>query len=109
MVELIDLSRWKTKTIILLELADKGVTINERTWRLYVEEHNKKFMNHEVDTYIIHSKNGYKLSRDKDEITASIRDLKKRGLNMLWKFSRTRKALGEQDNLRFELEELGVL
>ena len=109
MLDIIDLTDWKTKAEIIAELAAHGWKINERTWRLYVEAYNAKYWNHEVESYIVHGQHGYKLTSDKDEIKASIADLKKRGLNMLWKHSRTMRAIGEKDNLRLDLEEKGII
>jgi hypothetical protein len=105
MVEFIDLSDWKTKKQILLELGN----VSEREWRKAVEKHNIAYCKHEVDTYIVHSKLGYKLTQDKQEIIDSIKDNKKRSLNMLWKYSQTMKALGEKDNIKFDLESMGVI
>lgn len=105
MIDYIDLTDWKTKKNILAELGN----VSDREWRLYVEKHNIAYCKHEVDTYIVHSNLGYKATKDREEIIASIQDNKKRSLNMLWKYSQTMKALGEKDNLKFSLEELGVI
>lgn len=105
MIDLINLSDWKTRKNILIELGN----VSDREWRKYVEKHNIAFCNHEVDTYIVHSNLGYKATTDRNEIINSIQDNKKRSLNMLWKYSQTMKALGEKDNLRFKLEEIGVI
>ena len=105
----VDLTNWKKKKDILVEAAANGVTMDERGWRLYVEKHNMKYWNHEVDDYIVHSNKGYKMTRDKKEIRESSQDSRKRGLNLLWKHSKTMKALGEVDNLRMDLEELEVI
>lgn len=109
MLNLIDLTEWKTKRVILAELKQNGVTVDERTWRTYVENYNMKYWEHEHDNYIVHSSKGYKLTDSAEDIRKSIEDGKKRGLNLLWKYSRTMKALGQKDNIRIDLEELGVL
>lgn len=100
---------WTTKKEIIARAYDDGITLNERVWRKYVENHNKKFWSHEEDQFIAHSGKGYKLTSDKDEIVASIKDSKKRALNLLWKHSQTMKALGRVDNLRYDLEELEII
>ncbi len=100
---------WSTKKEILARAKQDGITLHERKWRFFVEDYNKKYWRHEVDTYIVHSGKGYKLTSDKEEIKASIQDGKKRALNLLWKYSQTRKALGEADNIKFDLEEMGII
>lgn len=109
MLDFVDLKEWKTKKTILAELEKCGMKTDERVWRTFVENYNKKYCDHIHDTYIVHSNKGYKLTDDKEEITKSIEDGKKRGLNLLWKYSRTMKALGQKDNIRMDLEEMGVL
>lgn len=71
MINFIDLSSWKTKRQIIFKLASQGIYIDERTWRLEVEKHNRKFYNHEVNTFIAHSSKGYKLTSDVEEIKDS--------------------------------------
>lgn len=100
---------WATKKEIIARINQDGNAIHERSWRKYVEHHNKQYCSHEVDTYIVHSCKGYKLSTNKDEINASILEGKKRALNLLWKYSQTRKALGEVDNIKIDLEKMGIL
>lgn len=109
MLEYVDLTEWKTKKTILAELEKNGIKTDERTWRMYVEQYNKKYWDHVHDTYIVHSNKGYKLTDDKQEVVNSIEDGKKRALNLLWKYSKTMKALGQKDNIRMDLEQLGVL
>ncbi len=108
-IQVVDLHDWKTKKQILSEIREKGILIDERKWRFYVEEHNKMYCDDLVDSYIVHSLKGYKLTKDRKEIIASIEDLKKRGLNMLWKHSQATKALGFKQNLKMELEELEII
>lgn len=109
LIDYVDLKDWKTKKEILSELSINYKEVDERMWRYYVAEYNARFWNHEVDTFIVHSNKGYKLTADKDEICDSLLDMKKRSLNMLWKFSQTMKALGEKDNIKFDLEEMGLM
>lgn len=108
-IQVVDLHDWKTKKQILSEIREKGILIDERKWRIYVEHYNKMYCDDLVDSYIVHGKKGYKLTTNHEEIIASVDDLKKRGLNMLWKHSQATKALGFKQNLKMELEELEII
>lgn len=109
MIEMIDLSDWKTKGEIIKEFNEKGIKIHERQWRHLVETNNKAYCDDLTEYYIVHGSKGYKLTKNKEEIEKSIADLKKRGLNMLWKHSQGMKALGHKQNLKLELEELEII
>ena len=100
---------WKTKNQIIIDAYKDGIKLHERVWRKFVEDYNKKYWRHEVDTFIVHGRKGYKLTSDKDDIVASIKDSKKRALNLLWKHSQTMKALGRVDNIKMDLEELEII
>ena len=100
---------WKTKNQIIIEAYKDGIKLHERVWRKFVEDYNKKYWSHEVDNFIVHGRRGYKLTTDKEEIKKSIQDGKKRALNLLWKYSQTRKAMGEVDNIKLELEEMEII
>lgn len=102
-------SEWKTKKQILAEAKKDGINLDERSLRLFIERHNKTYWTHEVDEFIVHGRKGYKLTSDKEEIKKSIQDSKKRALNLLWKHSRTMKALGEVDNIKLDLEEMEII
>lgn len=104
MLDLVDLSEWKTKATILRELADLDVIVDEREFRRVVELHNRRFLEGETDVFIAHSVKGYKLTSNAKEIYDSIDDYKKRALNQLWKVSKYSKALGLLNNLRLEIE-----
>ena len=103
--ELIDLSNWKTKGEILRELKNGGIVIDERNLRQKIEAHNKLYYNHESDNYIVHSSKGYKVTTDKDEILDSLKDMRKRALNMLYKEAKTKKALGENMNFKLTIND----
>ena len=109
MLRLVNLTEWKTKKVILNELKEQDIKVDERMFRKMVENHNKRFFSHSEECFIAHGRKGYLMTKDPDIILKSIEDGKKRALNLLWKYSRTKRALGEKDNLRFELERLGVL
>lgn len=103
--ELLDLKEWKKKKDILKELKNNGVRMSERAWRKAVELHNKKYFSHETYEYLAHSVKGYKLTDNKDEIIASVRDYRIRAFNQLIKASKTLKAMGENDNIRLEIKD----
>lgn len=100
--ELINLKEWKTKKQILNELRTHEIYMDERAWRVYVENHNKRYFNGLCDDYIVHGKKGYKLTQDRKEIVKSADDLTKRALNMLWKASQTYKSMGEHMNIKLD-------
>jgi hypothetical protein len=102
-------SEWTTKKEVIARALNDGINLHERVWRKFVEDYNKLYWRHEVDTFIVHGRKGYKLTSDKDEIFASIKDSKKRALNLLWKHSQTMKALGRVDNVKMDLEELEII
>ena len=104
--ELIGLNDWKTKGQISkeLSLAMPGLTLNERTFRKNVEDHNKLFTEHLKDTFVAHSKKGYKLTTDYKEIKESIEDNKVRAMDQLVKYYKGKKALGENLNCKLHVE-----
>ena len=101
--DLIDLSDWKTKGQILKELKQGGIIIDERNLRQKIELQNKLYYTHESDFYIVHSAKGYKVTQDKQEILDSLKDMRKRALNMLHKEAVTKKALGEKMNFKLTI------
>lgn len=107
--ELIDLSDWKTKKQILQELKEHEIDMDERAWRKFVEQFNKRYCNDLSDEYIVHGTNGYKLTKDRKEIAASCQDLRKRALNMLKKVSRTNKSMAEKQQLKLDLQDLDII
>lgn len=104
MFELLDLKEWKKKKDILKELKNNGVRMSERAWRKSVELHNKRYFEHQTDKFLAHSVKGYKLTDNKDEIINSAKDYRKRAMDLLVKYSKTLKAMGENDNVRFEIK-----
>lgn len=101
MLESINLGDWLKKDEILRMLTlNKGKVVNERAFRIMVKEHNKKFINHEKDYFIAHSSKGYKATTDKDEILASVKDKRKRALDMLYENAQVLKALNENCNIK---------
>lgn len=87
-------SEWSTRKEIIHRLKMAGLMMNERAFRYWVEDWNDKYCNQKVDIYIAHSPKGYKATEDVDEIKDSVDDLKRRALDMMKKYSDTRKALG---------------
>lgn len=109
MIEFIDLTDWKKKKTIIKELQVMGIEFDERKIRKDIEKHNILYCQGINEDYIIHSPKGYKRTKDREEIMISLNDYKKRALNMLWKCSQTKRALNEHDNLKMELEEMGLM
>lgn len=104
MLDIIDLSEWKTRKEILNEYNKLGIHVADRTFRKVVEENNKRFYNHETEWFIAHGTKGYIKTKDNDIIQKSIMDGKKRAITLLKIYRDTKKALGENDNLKLELE-----
>lgn len=106
MIELIDLTEWKTQKVILLELhREYGINLTSREWRIQVEKWNRKFKDHEVDYYITHSNSlGYKATRNYQEAKIGRNDYVKRALDMLKKAKDCDIAFGNMNNLRADLE-----
>lgn len=99
--DLIDLSEWKKKSQILEELETGGIKIDERRLRKLIELQNNLYCEHETKNFIVHSSKGYKVTTDREEILKSVADNHKRAINLLYKESKTKKALGE--NMNFNL------
>lgn len=106
LIEYVNLNEWTTKQDILDCLKKQGYEVTERKWRKYVERYNKDYCNGINDSYIVHSNHGYKLTKDSREIEQSLNDLRKRALNMLWKVSTAKKALGFNDDLQLNFTDL---
>lgn len=102
LLNMVNLTDWKTKKQILNELREHGIKLPEREWRTYVEKHNKMYAAGITDKYIVHSLKGYKLTQDTSEIHAALNDYEKRALNMLQKVSEGRKAVAEHMNIRLD-------
>ena len=109
MLENVNLGDWLKKGEILRMFELRGIKVNERTFRKMVKEHNKRFMNHEVDYFIAHSNKGYKATKDHDEILRSCRDKRKRALDMLYENARVLKALNENYNLKLVIDKNGIM
>ena len=90
---------WRTKADILNSLNKDGITMDERTFRKRVENQNKLYIEHLSPYFIAHSSKGYKKTTNREEIVLSVKDNRKRALNMLMKESKTLKTLGENENM----------
>lgn len=99
---ILSLTEWKKKKQILAELKSKGFRISERWFRQLVEINNKLYGEGQVDYYIVHSSNGYKLSFNWDEIEKSIADKRKRALTMLSECSKAEQQYQRRNNLKME-------
>lgn len=82
----VDLTDWKKRQEIMLDLLHQGIVINDREIRTWAEEQNEDWYKGASKFYIAHSPNGYKQTTDRNEILDSAKDLKKKGINMLQKY-----------------------
>ena len=82
----VDLTNWKKRQEIMLDLLHQGIVINDREIRTWAEEQNEDWYKGASEFYIAHSQNGYKQTTDRNEILDSAKDLKKKGINMLQKY-----------------------
>ncbi|MGJ0961695.1 hypothetical protein ACR75P_08420 [Faecalicoccus pleomorphus] len=82
----VDLTDWKKRQEIMLDLLHQGIVINDREIRTWAEEQNEDWYKGTSEFYIAHSQNGYKQTTDRNEILDSAKDLKKKGINMLQKY-----------------------
>lgn len=102
--ELIDLTDWKKSKECIAELSTGGIRIDERQLRKLVEVNNINFVNHETDTFIAHGSRGYKATKNREEIIASLNDKTKRAVSMLRENRKVMQALSENNNLKFDLD-----
>lgn len=113
MLEIVDLTEWKTRKAILEEIKSQNKYLSDRTFRSNVEKYNERYgqiingSKHKL--YIAHGQQGYILTSDKKIIEESIADSRKRALNQLSKESRVAKAIGLDSNLRMDLENMELI
>lgn len=98
--DIVKLTDWKNKKNILQSFEDKGISVDERTFRNKVKDFNKMFYNHETKYFIAHSNKGYKMTTNVEEIKESIKDNHKRALDMLYEEAKIKKAIGENYNMK---------
>lgn len=91
------IGNWKTKKNILKELAyDYDIHIDERMWRLMVNNFNLEACYKLTDGYYIaHSEKGYKLTKCFDEMRKSLKDNHKRAIKMLVEEKRVLRSMNE--------------
>lgn len=75
-----------------------NISYPRRSWNKYIEVKNQAFCDGENDMYIAHSNKGYKITKDRAEIEASIKHLDTMAKNMLMKESNAKKALNRSVN-----------
>lgn len=92
----VDLTSWKKRQEIMLDLLHQGIVINDREIRTWAESQNEDWCNGESEFYIAHSQNGYKQTKDRNEILESAKDLKKKGINMLQKYWKVVRKLNKE-------------
>lgn len=107
--EIIDLTNWKKKPRVLMDLLLKDINISDRNLRTMIEYNNKLFNEHVRTLYIAHSnQKGYIATDNPKVIEKSIEDNYKRSMTMLKHISRTKKAINENFNLKMDLESAGL-
>lgn len=88
------LEEWITyKDLASRMLNDHEIHLTHREWTRTVERHNERYCDQETDQYIVHSIRGYMLTSDTKLIDQSLKDYRKRALNMLHKRSRAIKSM----------------
>jgi len=102
--EYVDLTEWKTKDQILTELRIDFPNLSEREWRKIVKRQNERYNQHESETFIAHSNKGYKIATNEEEIKRSLKDNKKRAIDLLISYGKGMKAIGENANLKIIIE-----
>lgn len=100
--EVLSLTEWKKKRVILQRLKLNRLILGEREFRKQVEKNNKMYGDGVVDYYICHSQNGYKLTYNWEDLEISIRDKRKRALTMLAECSKAEKQFQRRNNVKME-------
>ena len=101
MIELVEdfLTEYRTKKEILHELLSKGITVNERTWRINKGLHNERYYAGKTDKMLVHSQKGYKLTNNIDEIITFENDLISRSRDMEEQVRKSRYARRNKKNV----------
>lgn len=94
-------NEWQTKATLLQKMKNDDIILNERTLRLKIEQVNNEYINHNSDTFIVHSSKGYKIACSDEDIIESMKENHKRAMNLLSKESKIKKALEENRNIKF--------
>ena len=95
-------NEWQTKATLLQKMKNDDIILNERTLRLKIEQVNNEYINHNSDTFIVHSSQGYKIACSDEDIIESMKENHKRAMNLLSKESKIKKALSENRNIEFD-------
>ncbi len=98
---------WKTKGEILNKLSFNK-QVNERYLRKMFQRNNNDFAQGLTDMYVVHSKDGYKLTCDKNEILASINDNYNRALSQLSLYYKVKKRVSELNQLSIDDKDINV-
>lgn len=95
---------WRKKVEILDFLHYRcGIDINERTWRLAIDEFNNTALQ-EYGFYIAHSAQGYIATNEYNFLASAQKDYFKRAITMLKKSRTLGKLIGTMDNVPLDLE-----
>ena len=103
--DLLELNDWvKVEDIqrVLQEKYDKKVS--RRALRTEREKYNERFYNHETEYCIARSSKGYKKTKLEEDIIKSEQADFKQAIDLITKYHKSRKARGENLNLRLEIK-----
>lgn len=99
---------WKKKQEILSKLSVNNI-VSERALRKMFLKNNNDFANGLTDMYVVHSnQDGYKLTCDKDEILASIKDNYNRAISQLTLYYKVKKRVSELNQLSLDEKDINV-
>lgn len=107
MIDLIKdfLQEWRKKEEILNRLHERGLDLNERQFRKFVEIYDKDYCDGIRETYIAHSNKGYILTSDKDIIRRSYEDDLKRAFKLLKRGAGVKRIFKDDNQLTLLPEE----
>lgn len=97
------LMEWHTKKDAIKYLKENDLKLNEREFRKRVEIFNQRYFREDSELFIAHSSKGYILTSDKNIISKSIKDDRKRALRLLERYQKTVKKLSNADQINLEV------
>lgn len=93
---------YKTDEILNI-LAQLGLEFSDRSWRKFVEDTMNLFIYEYVDKMIVGSTEGYKLTNNVDDIAKFLERKRNQFLSLATNFNKLAKAMGERNNMNFEM------
>ena len=103
-LEIVDLTDWKTYREINKEMRKYGIKMNSGNFQKLVRVYNELFYQRADKTFIAHSNKGYMLTKDTSIIKDSLNDYKRRAFAQLKNYWHGMKSIGAQLNLNFDEE-----